>query len=155
AERFYRVAARGADEIGDAATRRKVAEALGETLLLRGRYDEAGRALQQARDLAESEVTRARIEGKLGELAFKRGDVHAAGEAIERALSLLGRRVPAPLLPLGLTTLHQVLVQVAHTILPRRLVARRRLEAGEADLLAMRLYSRLAYVYWFNRGQVA
>jgi signal transduction histidine kinase/tetratricopeptide (TPR) repeat protein len=155
AEGFYRIAARGADDIGDASTRRDVSEGLGEVLLLRGSYDEAGNRLRQARELAESKFVGARIEGKLGELAFKRGDVRAAEEAIQRALSLLGRGTPTRLLSLILATLYQATVQIAHTLLPWRLVARRRLDEAEADLLAVRLYSRLAYAYWFNRGQVA
>jgi signal transduction histidine kinase len=155
AERFYRIAERGAaDESAGMATRRKVAEGLGDVLLMGGRYDEAGASLARARALAESAVQRAAIEGKIGELAFKRGDVRAASEALERALRLLGRRVPARPVMLVATT-WQALVQVVHTILPRRLVARRRLEDGEADLLAARVLSRLAYANWFLRGQLA
>ncbi len=155
AERFYRIAERGAaDESAGMAARRKVAEGLGDVLLMRGRYDEAGASLARARALAESAVQRAAIEGKLGELAFKRGDVRSASEALERALRLLGRRVPARPAML-VATMWQALVQIAHTILPRRLVARRRLEDGEADLLAARVLSRLAYANWFLRGQLA
>jgi signal transduction histidine kinase/Tfp pilus assembly protein PilF len=155
AERFYRIAERGAaDESAGMATRRRVAEGLGDVLLMRGRYDEAGAALARARALAESAVQRAAIEGKLGELAFKRGDVRAASEALERALRLLGRRAPARPAML-VATMWQALVQVVHTLLPRRLVARRRLEDGEADLLAARVLSRLAYANWFLRGQLA
>ncbi len=156
AERFYRIAERGAShESADAQTRRTVAEALGDVLLMRGRYDEAGARLAQARALAQSPLEQAAIEGKIGELAFKRGDVRGACDALERALRLLGRRVPAGRMTVALAMASQALVQVAHTLLPHRLVARRRLEEGEADLLAARVFSRLAYAYWFRRGQVA
>jgi signal transduction histidine kinase len=156
AERYYRIAARGVgDESVDAGTRRRVAEGLGDVLLMRGRYPEAGACFTQARALGTSSVERAAIEGKIGELAFKRGDVRAASEALERALRILGRRVPSRLPALVAATLVQALVQWAHTLLPRRWVARRRLEDGEADLLAARIYSRLAYASWFLRGQVA
>jgi signal transduction histidine kinase len=156
AEGFYRIAGRGAAERGtDAATRREVAEGLGDVLMLRGLYQEAGTHLYDARWLAESPATQARIEGKLGELAFKRGDVLAAEAALKRGLLLLGRRVPARFASLLLSTIALTLLQALHTILPRRLIARRKLEHGEADLLAARLYSRLAYVYWFHRGQMA
>ncbi|HEY3359799.1 MAG TPA: BREX system ATP-binding domain-containing protein [Polyangia bacterium] len=156
AERYYRIAARGAaDERVPVATRRGVAEGLGEVLLMRGHYEEARACLEQARALAESAVAQARIEGAIGELAFKRGDAPTAAGALERALRLLGRRVPRGLVAVAAATLLQVLVQVAHTLLPRRLIARRRLEDGEADLLAAHLFSRLAYAYWFVRGQVA
>src|SRR5262249_14885228 len=153
---FYRVAERGAaqPEI-DAATRQEVAEGLGDVLMLRGDYNGAGKYFLLARELAASQVAQARIEGKLGVLAFKRAKVTDAEAALQRALLLRGRRVPARAASLFLATFGLILVQIAHTILPRRLIARRKLDRGEADLLAARIYSRLAYVYWFHRGQLA
>ena len=52
--------------------------------------------------------------------------------------------------------LGQVLVQALHTVFPGR-TGRRRLDddRAERDLLAARLYSRLAHTYWFQRGSVA
>jgi signal transduction histidine kinase/Tfp pilus assembly protein PilF len=156
AERFYRIAERGAAAEGvSAATRQEVAEALGDVLLMRGRYDEAEARLGQARALAGSAVEQAAIEGKLGELAFKRGDVCAASVALERALRLLGRRVPARRPAVILAMLWQALVQAAHGLLPRRFVQRGRTEERDVDLLAARVLSRLAYAYWFRRGQAA
>jgi two-component system sensor kinase len=160
AERFYRIAERGAEqqapggELSEAA-RSTVAEALGDVLLMRGRYDEAAERFARARAASRSPVAQATIDGKLGELAFKRGDVRGAAEALERALRLLGRRVPTRPASVGVGVLWQAIVQVIHTLLPERLVARRRLEDGEADLLAARLLSRLAYASWFFRGQAA
>jgi two-component system sensor kinase len=156
AERFYRIAERGAaaEGVGD-GTRQEVAEALGDVLLLRGRYDEAEARLVRARALAGSAIEQAAIEGKLGELAFKRGDVCAASDALERALRLLGRRVPAGRPAVILAMLWQAAVQAAHGLLPRRFVERGRPDEREADLLAARVLSRLAYAYWFRRGQAA
>jgi tetratricopeptide (TPR) repeat protein len=122
---------------------------------MRGRYDDAGAYLSRARAIATSPVTQAAIDAKTGELAFKRGDVRAAADALERALPLLGRRVPRSPAAMAAATLLLVLVQLAHMLLPRRLVGRRRLEDGEADLLAARIFSRLAYANWFLRGQMA
>jgi two-component system sensor kinase len=156
AERCYRIAGRGADdERAGVETRRQVAEGLGDVLLMRGSYEEAGACFTRARALAESPLARAGIEGKIGELAFKRGDVSAASTALERGLALLGRRVPKTPLRLAAATLVQALVQLAHTCWPRFLMGRHRLEDGEVDLLAARILSRLAYAYWFRRGQVA
>ena len=156
AERCYRIAARGIEEAraGD-QTSETVAEGLGDVLLMRGSYEEADACFARARALAGSALARARIEGKIGELAFKRGEVAAASTALERALVLLGRRAPKTPLRLVFATLAQVVVQVAHTLAPRLLLARRALEDGEVDLLAARIFSRLAYAYWFHRGQVA
>ncbi len=39
-------------------------------------------------------------------------------------------------------------------MLPRLFVARRSCEGAERELLAIRLYSRLTYVYWFSAGKV-
>jgi signal transduction histidine kinase/tetratricopeptide (TPR) repeat protein len=154
AERQYLIAARGLDA-ADPETRVQVAEGLGDVLLLRGHYDAAGAQLARASELARQPAERARIEGKLGELAFKRGDTPAASEALERALELLGRRVPRRFLAVLIATLWQALVQIAHTLLPRALIARRPLESSGPDLLAARIFSRLAYANWFLRGQVA
>src|SRR5262249_24087104 len=90
AEEQYRIAERGAP--GDQATRYRIAEGLGDVLMLRGQYDEATRQIEAARELAVGDVAKAQIEGKLGELAFKRGDIKTAMEAIERALQRLGWR---------------------------------------------------------------
>ncbi len=48
----------------------------------------------------------------------------------------------------------EVLVQTLHVIFPALFVARRGLDRAGADLLACRLFSRLAYVYWFHRGKI-
>jgi two-component system sensor kinase len=52
--------------------------------------------------------------------------------------------------------LWEVLVQAAHTLWPRT-VGRRPADdpRAERDLLAARLYSRLAHTFWFQRGSVA
>ena len=152
AERQYHIAERGA-ATADRPTRQRVAEGLGEVLMLRGRYDEAARQLEDARALAQSEITRSQIDGKLGELAFKRGDVEEASQAIERGLRLLGRRVPRRRWLFVSAAAWEILVQALHTLAPVLVVGRRRLDDAEADVMAARLYSRLAYTYWFQRGR--
>src|SRR5262249_35439787 len=97
---------------------------------------------------------RAHVEGRLAELAFERGDLKETAEAVERALRLLGRTVPRRPITFYLLTAWEGLIQVLHTYLPRWFVARRPLSAGAADLLAARLYSRLAYAYWFQRDPI-
>ena len=153
AERQYRIAERGVAGAGD-DTRRQVAEGLGDVLMLRGLYEEAATQLQVAGRLAPDDVHRAEIEGKLGELAFKRGDVATASDAVERAVHLLGRRMPRRSIGFLLAALGEIIVQLLHTLAPRLFVARRRPEQAAAELLAVRLYSRLAYIYWFQRGRI-
>src|SRR5262249_24119898 len=89
----YRIAER-ATGAGDRAVRSRVAEGLGDVLMLAGHYDEAIRKFAEAEDLAEGDFAQAQIEGKVGELAFKRGDMKTAIEHLERALQLLGKRPP-------------------------------------------------------------
>ena len=134
-------------------TKLTIAELTGDVLMLRGRYQEAAGHFEQARSLAEQPRDRAKIEGKLGELAFKRGDVRRASERLEAGLQLLGERVPRRRLSMVLRLTAELIVQVLHTLFPRLFLARRD-RAGEDELLAVRLYSRLAYAYWFERGTV-
>ncbi len=152
AEEQYRIAQRGSPT--DPAIRYRIAEGLGAILMLRGRYDEAARKTEDARELADGDVAKAQIEGKLGELAFKQGDMKTAIEAIERALELLGLKVPQWLLTFFSKLLWEALVQFLHTIFPSLFLARRNLEGVEKQLLVIRLYNRLAYAYWFGRGKI-
>jgi two-component system sensor kinase len=154
AEEQYLIAERGSRE-ADAATRQRVAEGLGDVLMLRGHYSEAEKRFGAALELAEGEVGRARIEGRLGELALKRGDVRGAGEALERGLRLLGRYVPRRQAVFVVLLLWEVWVQVLHTFFPRAFVGRRRLADAEKELLAIRLYNRLAYAWWFGHSRAA
>lgn len=153
AERQYLIAERGAHQ-ADEPTRKRVVEGLGDVLMLRGRYDEAENVFRTARKLAKDKIEQAKIEGKIGELAFKRGDIKGASEAIERGLQLIGRMIPSrpwffvPLL------LWEAGIQVLHTYFPNLFLARRELVNAESDFLAIRLYSRLAYTYWFQRGTI-
>jgi signal transduction histidine kinase/tetratricopeptide (TPR) repeat protein len=152
-EQQYRIAQRGAADT-DVPRRRTIAEELGRVLMLRGRYEEAEVELAAARRLAEAPASVARIDGMLGELAFKRGDMVASSIALERAVRALGERLPTRWW--AVHVLWEVLVQAVHTMRPGRVGRRGAEEARVAqDLLAARLYSRLAHTYWFRRGSLA
>jgi PAS domain S-box-containing protein len=138
----------------DVVTWRLIAEGLGDVLMLEGVYGEARTQLLAARELADEPSQAAALDGKLGALAFKQGDIPTAKERLEGALKLLGRWIPrrAALLP---CLIWELLVQMTHTLLPRLTTGRRSADNHEDDFLAMRLYSRLAYLYWFHSGKVA
>ncbi len=153
AERQYRIAERGVPT-ADEGTRRGIAEGLGDVLMLRGLYDEAAARLQVARGLATDVVDRAEIEGKLGELAFKRGDVATASASVERAVRLLGRRMPRRPMGFLVSAIGEIVVQLLHTVAPRIFVSRRPLADAGAEMQVVRLYSRLAYIYWFQKGRI-
>ncbi|HVF13256.1 MAG TPA: AAA family ATPase, partial [Acidimicrobiales bacterium] len=139
---------------GADATRATVAEGLGDVLTLQGSYEEATAQLEDALALAATNFERATLEGKLGDVAFKRGDQRSARTHLERAVRQLGRRLPSRTPALVVALLVEVVVQLAHSLLPSMFVARRRREGADREFLAIRLYSRLAYVYWFSAGKV-
>jgi PAS domain S-box-containing protein len=141
----------GAD---DARTHRRIAEGLGDVLMLDGSYSEARTQLDAARALATDAADAAALDGKLGALAFKQGDIATAKGRLEGALQLLGRHVPRRFL-LVPCLLWELLVQAVHTVLPRLTTGRSRAAGADDKFLAMLLYSRLAYLYWFHSGKVA
>lgn len=155
AEQHYRIALR-ASPFADQTTRYEVAEGLGDVLMLRGRYDRAWQMFEAAKFLAEGDVptVKAKIEGKLGELAFKKGEPAAARQSIESGLRLLGKRVPRRKLTYFICLLWEASIQILHTLFPWLLVGRRKLPESEGELVAIRLYSRLAYTYWFTAGKM-
>lgn len=150
AEQQYRIAQRGMTEADDAA-RYRVAEGLGEVLMLRGRYPQAAVSFEAAKTLATSDFRRAQIEGKLGVLAFKQGDDKAAANSIVQALRSLGYRVPSHTAVFVFVLVWELLVQTMHSMFPKPFLARRDQNGAEKELLAVRLYIDLSYAYFFDR----
>ncbi|HWJ80803.1 MAG TPA: EAL domain-containing protein [Nocardioides sp.] len=150
----FRMAERGVGR-DDLVTRARIATGMGDVLMLRGAYTEANAALDAAKSLVSDPLERASLDEKLGGLAFKQGDLPTARRHLEGAMAQLGRRVPARTTALVVLLLWEVLVQVGHSVLPRLTTGRRDPGGREADFLAMRVYSRLAYVYWFSSGKFA
>ena len=152
AEQQYRIADRGA-AAADRPTQFAVAEGLGDVLMLRGRYDEAAEWFRRAAELGDGDFARAEIHGKIGELAFKRGDMESATQAFENTLRLVGKTVPRRkwlFLPL---VLWEIAVQTLHTVFPGLFVHRCKRQPAEVELLAFRMFGRLAYGYWYVRGK--
>ena len=83
---MYRIAVRGIME-ETSPPEPRVAEDLGEVLMLRGSYEEAAGWLEEARRSVPDGTEAAAIAGKLGELAFKRGDVQHRGRGRSRRRS--------------------------------------------------------------------
>jgi tetratricopeptide (TPR) repeat protein len=154
ADTMYRIAARGVPD-GDHETRARVAEDLGEVLMLRGDYEEAAVWFEEARLLVPMGPESAAIGGKIGELAFKRGDARTAADAIEQALRMIGRSAPRSKLALLPLLVWELLVQVTHSLFPRWTIGRRSHEESGIDLLASRLYGRLGYARWFEGSKIA
>jgi diguanylate cyclase (GGDEF)-like protein/PAS domain S-box-containing protein len=153
AETHYRIAERAA--VADSATSARVAEGLGDVLMLQGDYPGATDQFERALSVSPDPVTRAVLNGKLGDVAFKQGDQVTATLALEGALRALGRWVPRRRMTRLAGALFESTVQALHTLLPRLLVGRRPVAGAERDFVAIRLYSNLAHVYWFSAGRVA
>ena len=153
AERQYRIAQRGA-AVAERATRYGIAEGLGDVLMLRGRYHEAGDLFQSALRLAEGAFAEAQIHGKLGELDFKRGYMSRAAVAFEEGLRLLKKPIPKNTVVCVAVLVREAVVQAAHTWLPRFFVNRHNRAPSKTELLRLHLLIRLAYAYWFSRGRL-
>jgi two-component system sensor kinase len=153
----YRIAERAMsapDAQPDDALLASIAEGLGDVLTLQGDYAEAAKYLEQALSVTSDAIGRSVIDGKLGNLAFKCGDQAKARRYLEGALRDLGRWVPRNGPSAAIATAVQVFVQALHSIAPRLFLARRTLEGSESEFVAIRMYSRLAYVYWFSAGRI-
>ncbi|MEZ0577353.1 EAL domain-containing protein [Nocardioides sp. MH1] len=148
----YRMAERGVTD-DDRATRARIATGMGDVLTLRGAYADAKSALVTAKSLVSDPLEKASLDEKLGGLAFKQGDLGTAREHLEGAMALLGRRVPRRTPVVVACLLCEVLVQALHSLLPRWTTGRRSPDGRDRDFLAMRLFSRLAYVHWFSSGK--
>jgi len=154
AEQQYRIAQRGADTAARGIQFR-IAEGLGNVLMLRGRYAAAEQLLQQAIRLVDGHVAEARVLGMLGELAKQRGDMGQAVEHLKHALAALGHRIPSTPTALAARACWEILVQFCHTVMPWLFVHRRRGPPDEVDLLAVRLFSQLTHGCWFTRSRLA
>ena len=151
AEQQYLIAERGA-AVANAATQYRVAQELGEVLLLSGRYDEAGRQFESASQHAEGAFAQAEVHSKLGELAFKRGEMERAIEYFEAGLRRLGKRVPRLFPVLLLFVVWELIAQGMHTFLPRWTVHRLGREPNDTERLTLKLLSSLAHGYWYCRA---
>jgi len=148
----FRMAQRGVAPT-DRATRAAIATGMGDVLTLRGAYAEAKANLVEAKSLVTDPLEKASLDGRLGGLAFKQGDLSTARGHLEGAMAQLGRPVPTRAPAVIVFLVWEILVQAVHSLLPRLTTGRRSPEGRDEDFLAMRIYSRLAYVHWFSSGK--
>lgn len=131
----------------------QILSGMGSVLMLSGRYAEAEPMLEAALLHAKSAMDEAEISLKLGELAFKRDDKDRAVARWETALRKLGGKLPPNWL-MPFCTLKEIAVQTLHSLIPAGLQRAQKKEATLRDRLICRLYSRLAYGYWYLKGKV-
>lgn len=131
----------------------EILNGMGTVFMLSGRYLEAEPMLMGALIRAQSAIDEAEVSLKLGELAFKRDDKDEAVECWETALRKLGGQLPGDWM-MPFYTLKEIAVQALHSVFPKWLVHSRNKTATIRDRLLCRLYSRLAYGYWYLKGKV-
>jgi signal transduction histidine kinase len=145
AERYYRLADRGAVDADD-ATRMRILDGLGDVLRIRG-SQEAEPTYARAQAFATTRLDRARLEGRRGEVLFGRFEGEDAADRMESALRLLGRWVPRSLLARTVFLLWELLIHVLRIPRLKRWVHRPPSLEGEA-LLTAHLLARLSQTYW-------
>ncbi len=154
AEQQYLIARRGSAE-ANRESQFRIEQGLGDVLMVRGRYAEAGQAFERAAQVADGVVAKAALQGKLAELAMKRGDMEQAVSDYSSALRLLGTTVPRTESVLFLMLVWEGIVQGLHTALPSCFVHRKRKSPGEVDRLKMRLLSGLSHGCWYCRSKIS
>ncbi len=122
--------------------------------MLRGHYDAAAEALEQAARLACDEHQQAEIACQRGQLAFKRGDMEAATLLLESAFEKLGKWIPRSPVMVGLLFLWETIVQVGHSLLPGLFVGRKQRHPSQRESFELHLLSRYAHACWFARNKV-
>jgi signal transduction histidine kinase/serine/threonine protein kinase/uncharacterized protein HemY len=143
AEQQYRITLRA--EPRDEELLREIHSSLGEIYLLKGNYEFSQDHFERAYKLAHDKIERASILRGRAELLFKQGKVSEAGELIERTLAELGEKIPKHEFFIGLGILKEVITQLLHRSLPNLF-----LDRGNKSPLMVKLYSRLAYIYFFR-----
>lgn len=153
AERQYRIALRGAKN-QPKSIRFRIAEGLGDSLMLRGQYPEAAPQFELAAELAEGDLDRAKIQSKLAELSFKRGDMEGATQGFERALRSLGIFVPRNRVLIFLLAMVEAFRQLLHTFLPSVFLHRKGRPPSESERMAIRLFGLLTHGCWYCRSKL-
>ncbi|WDI39950.1 ATP-binding protein [Bremerella sp. P1] len=153
AERQYRIAQKGAEN-QPKSIRFRIAEGLGDALMLRGQYPEAAPQFELAGELAEGDLDRAKIQSKLAELSFKRGDMEGATQGFEKALRSLGIFVPRNRFLIFLLAMMEAVQQLLHTFLPSLMLNRKGRPPSESERLAIRLFGLLTHGCWYCRSKL-
>ncbi|HMO14383.1 MAG TPA: ATP-binding protein [Pirellulaceae bacterium] len=138
------------DRLGDSETiRLQLLEELGKVQMLQGQYVNALVHLDEAEQLAWTNVDRARVQCELGELAFKRGEMQTAFSKCSLALDSLNFPAPKSSIKLFSSFLVQFLIQIFHTMFPRIFAQRRRRLPDDFEKLHLRILSQYGHACWF------
>lgn len=153
AEQQFRVAEQATADAAEPVQFR-IANGLGDVLMLRGKYEDAEHRFTKAHQVAADDIVRTKTDRKLGELAFKRGRLQEAAEILETALRNMGCWIPRTMAGYTAGVLWEGWVQLLHTSLPALFVHRRKEIPTGSERVRISLMSRLSYLNWFARGAI-
>lgn len=153
AEQQFRVAELAISE-AERNVQFRIANGLGDVLMLRGKYEEAEHRFTSAHQFAEDDLVRIKTDRKLGELAFKRGRLQEAAEILETALRNMGCWIPRTITGYLAGVAWEGWVQLLHTLLPNLFVHRLNGIPTGSERVRISLMSRLSYLNWFARGAI-
>jgi hypothetical protein len=157
AEQQFGIARRGAEiQLSRPALRFRIAEGLGDVLVMRGKYDRGNLHLETARQLAEGNLIQARVDSKRGWVGYKTGDMDSSSAHFHRALKATGSPVPSNMFKQLLAVSREGVIQILHTWFPRILTGKRspNMAAGSLELFRAALHDGLGYPYFFSRGPI-
>lgn len=146
----------------DAGTRpekeRHFAAIAGRHLLERGSYKEAiaqlKRTLELSGGLKASGSAVAELERALGEAYFSDGQMTEARASLARSAGMLGAAMPTTDAGMIAGVMKEVLVQLAHRVLPVGLYRRTSTRNAQQALLASLCYERLSHIIFFENKTV-
>ena len=145
----YAIANRNVGQSMD-ALRFRIARGQGRSLSLIGQYNEALSAMEGAELSTSDPFQQSQILGLRAEINHKLGNIAQGVALYSSALRKLGYWVPESLFGLLLGLTRESLIQVLHSVLPKRLYSRDRAPTPSDDL-AIELANRNSIVsYYFN-----
>lgn len=147
---FFATAQRGLEIMKAGSERdameRRLCERRGEAERMLGRYEEALRAYARAETLSVETGDRIRVKTLIGRALLSKGEYRRAGGVLEEALALAGAPLPRTRSGFVLGLLWELVVQIWHTMRPRR--GQSTDEA--ADKVLGKLYAELTIVFYFT-----
>ncbi len=146
----YAIAKRNVGQAMD-ALRFRIARGQGRSLSLIGQYDEALAAMEGAELSTNDPFQQSQILGLRAEINHKQGDIGQGVALYSSALRKLGYWVPESLFGLLLGLTRESLIQVLHSVLPKRFYSRDTAPTPSDDL-AIELANRNSIVSYYYNG---
>jgi class 3 adenylate cyclase/tetratricopeptide (TPR) repeat protein len=92
---------------------------------------------------------RAALERKIGEALFRKGNHAEALAHLQHALQLLGRHHPQSPRAVATATIQQLMIQLWHRVMPRRMMGREMVAAESIADERRRIYEAVAWIDYF------